>query len=244
LPCIKLTVLEAGESDSVGGDNETVNGRFTLAVATEPLFCAIFAVNPSVAGPAATAELPVSVSVHATAPAEVTDAAPQLAATPFGRPEATLMLEPLAPLDTTAPPAGVAVTVIDVVPNDCIDADTGEAVSVKLGAGVTWSVTLLVAERPSPAAVTINVELPKGDEAPAIKVRVALANPDAGLTGFADHVAVTPLGMPLRLRLTFPANDPPVSTAKLSGALAPCAIATVLDAAFKDSVGGALIVSA
>jgi hypothetical protein len=34
---------------------------------------------------------------------------------------------------------------------------------------------------------------------------------DAGVSGFADHAAVTPPGRPLTEKLTFPANDPPVT---------------------------------
>jgi hypothetical protein len=102
---------------------------------------------------------------------------------------------------------------------------------------------LLVAVNPSPLAVTVSVELPTGVEAPAAKVSVALADPEAGLTGFVDQFAVTPLGRPLRLRLTLPVNDPPVPAVKLTGALAPCATTAELAAALNVSVGGALTVS-
>jgi hypothetical protein len=34
---------------------------------------------------------------------------------------------------------------------------------------------------------------------------------NAGVSEFADHAAVTPLGRPLTEKLTFPANDPPVT---------------------------------
>jgi len=34
---------------------------------------------------------------------------------------------------------------------------------------------------------------------------------DAGVSGFADHAAVTPPGKPLTEKLTFPVNDPPVT---------------------------------
>jgi hypothetical protein len=245
LPCTTLIVLEAGVSESVGGVNETVNGKLAVAVTTEPLFGAIFAVSPSVADPAAAAELPVSVKVHATPPAVVNDAELQLAVTPLGSPEATLMLDPPAPLATAAPPAGVAVTVTVVEPSDCIEADAGEAARVKFGACATTSVNLLVAVRPSPPAVTVSAALPTDVDAPASSVNVALvlADPDAGLTGFADQLAVTPLGNPLRLRLTLPVNDPPVPTVKLTGPFVPCVTVTVLAPAVSVSVGGALTVS-
>jgi hypothetical protein len=244
LPCTTLTGLDAAASVSVGGVCETVSGKFALTVSAEPLFGTSFAESPSVAVPAAAVELPVSVSVQTTAPAEVTDAELQLAVTPFGSPDATLMLDPAAPLATAAPPAGVAATVTMVEPADCIEAAVGVTASVKPGAGVTCSVILPVAVSPSPLAVTVTVELPAPTDALAASVNVALADPEAGLTGFADQVAVTPLGSPLKLRLTLPVNDPPVLTAKLTGALAPCATVATLEAALKVSVGGAVTVSA
>ena len=244
LPCTTVTVLDAVASESVGGVSETVSGRFALAVTAEPLFGAIFAVSPSVVVPAAAAELPVSVSVHTAAPAAFTDAEFQLAVTPFGSPDATLMLDPLAPLATAAPPIGVAVTITVVEPCDFIAAAVGDAVKVKFAPCVTCNCTLLVAVSPSPAAVTVTVEFPTTVAVPAASVSVALAAPDTGLTGFADQLAVTPLGSPLRLRLKFPVNDPPVPMVKVTGALAPCATDTPLDAAVSVSVGGALTVSA
>jgi hypothetical protein len=154
------------------------------------------------------------------------------------------MLEPAAPLAAATPPTGVAVTIAVVDPSDCIVAAAGVAVKVKVGACVTCNVTLLVAVNPSPLAVTVNAELLTAVEAPAASVSVAIPDPDTGLTGFADQLAVTPLGRPLRLMLTLPVNDPPVLTTKLTGALDPCAIVTALAAALKVSAGGALTVSA
>jgi len=243
LPCTRLTVLDAAASASVGGVSETVSGRFALTVTADPLFGAIFAVNPSVDVPAAADELPVNVSVHTTAPAAFTEAALQLAVIPFGNPDATLMVEPAAPLATAVPPTGVAVTCTVVDPSDCIAA-AGAAVSVKFGPCVTWSVTLLVAVNASPLAVTVTVELPTAVAAPATSVSVALADPDTGLTGFADQLAVAPLGSPLTLRLTLPVKDPPVPTLKLTGAPAPCAAVTALTPALNVSVGAALTVNA
>jgi hypothetical protein len=244
LPCTTLTELDAVESASVGGVCETVSGRFAFTVIVAPLFGATFAVSSSVAVPAAAVEVPISVSVHTTAPAEVTDAELQLAVIPLGSPDATLMLDPAAPLATAAPPTGVAATVTVVDPTDCIDAAVGDTLSVKLGACATCNVTLLAAVRPSPLAVTVRVELPTAVEALAASVSIALADSDTGLTGFADHAAVTPLGNPLRLRLTLPVNDPPVPTAKLNGPLAPCATVAKVEPAVRVSVGGADTVSA
>ena len=94
---------------------------------------------------------------------------------------------------------------------------------------------MLAAVRPSPLAVTVRVELPTAVEALAASVSIALADSDTGLTGFADHAAVTPLGNPLRLRLTLPVNDPPVPTAKLNGPLAPCATVAKVEPAVRVS---------
>jgi hypothetical protein len=137
LPCTRLTVLNAVASESVGAVCEMVNGRLALADTVAPVFGAIFADKPSVAVPDTAVELPVSVSVHTTAPDAVIDAALQVAVTPFGSPDATLMLDPLAPLATAMPTAGVAVTVTVVEPIDCIEAVVGAAVNVKLGACAT-----------------------------------------------------------------------------------------------------------
>jgi hypothetical protein len=103
---------------------------------------------------------------------------------------------------------------------------------------------LLVAVKPSPAAVTVSVELPTADEVPAPSFNIALADPSVVLNGFDDQMAVTPLGSPLRLRLTLPANDPPVPTVMLTGVLAPCETETPVDVELRVSVGAALTVRA
>jgi hypothetical protein len=103
---------------------------------------------------------------------------------------------------------------------------------------------LLVAVTPSPLAVTVSVELATAVEALAANVSVVLADPEAALSGFADQVAVTPVGSPLKLKLTLPVNEPPVPTVKLTGALVPWAIVTAADPAVSVIVGAALTVSA
>jgi hypothetical protein len=103
---------------------------------------------------------------------------------------------------------------------------------------------LLVAVTPSPLAVIVRVELATAVEALAASVSVVVADPEATLSGFADQVAVTPVGSPLKLKLTLPVNDPPVPTVKLTGTLVPWAIVTAVDPAVSVIVGGALTVNA
>jgi hypothetical protein len=68
------------------------------------------------------------------------------------------------------------------------------------------------AVRPSPVAETTTLVEPKAAPGAAVSFSdtVLVLALDAGVSGFADHVAVTPLGRPFTEKLTFPANDPPV----------------------------------
>lgn len=81
--------------------------------------------------------LPVSVRVEVTAPPAVRVGVLQVPVNPFGKPEATLMVDPAAPLATVNPPTGVAVTVTEAVPRDCIEIEAGAAVSLIPGACCT-----------------------------------------------------------------------------------------------------------
>jgi hypothetical protein len=65
-----------------------------------------------------------------------------------------------------------------------------------------------------------------------------------GLSGFADHAAVTPLGNPLTLQLMFPVNEPPVVAVRLTVPVPPCAMAAEPEAAVSASVGGCVTVRA
>ena len=67
------------------------------------------------------AVVPVRVSVHWTAPAEVTVGRLQEEVMPFGKPEMMLTDAPVAPVGTVTPPTGLAVTVSVAVPIDAID---------------------------------------------------------------------------------------------------------------------------
>ena len=77
----------------------------------------------------------------------------------------------------------------------------------------TVTVMVCSAVRPSPVAETTT--LVESEAVP--RVAVSLSDAlfvfvlNAGVSGFVDHAAVTPLGRPLTEKLTFPANDPPVT---------------------------------
>lgn len=130
LPCTTETGLEAAATVSAGAVSVTVIGTLALAAYAAPVFAVTFALRLSVADPAAAVELPVSVSVHTTAPVEFTLGELHEAVNPFGSPEATLMLDPAAPLAAVSPPTGTAVTVTLAVDRDCTATEVGEAASV------------------------------------------------------------------------------------------------------------------
>lgn len=61
---------------------------------------------------------------------------------------------------------------------------------------------------------------------------------EAGVSGFVDHAAVTPLGKPLTEKLTYPANDPPVMAANWIVAEPPAAMVVDCTTDVKERVGG------
>lgn len=248
----------------------TVMGRATVAeYEAPPAVDTTCASRFSVDVPAAAFELPVSFSVHVTAPADVKLAALQVAVKPAGKPETTLMLGallavvlaeaksatgssfcagvriPLLPAIAN-PPIGVAVTVTVAVASDCTGTDPGEAASVIPAAGVTCTVTLLDAVNPSPAAVTVICAEPSVAVDAAVSVNVSafeLTLP-AVASGFADQVAVTPAGKPLAVQLMDPLNEPPVAAVRLTVCLAPRTTLAELEFAVSVSIGACVTVSA
>jgi len=244
LPCPTASEAEAGVSESVGGVSVTVMGTVDVAVNACPVTDMIWALRPSVDEPATALALPVSVSVHATVPAEVRLGLPHAAVNPLGNPEAMPMLDPAALLATAAPPIGVAVTVTAAVPRDCIETETGEAASVNPADCITCTVTLLVAVSPSPVAVTVSAADCTFAVDAAVSLSVSGFDPKAGMSGFADHAALTPDGRPLTLQVMFPLKDPPVAAVRFTAADAPGATDAVLDAAVTVSDGGTVTVNA
>ena len=67
------------------------------------------------------------------------------------------------------------------------------------GTPCTCKITLLLAERPSPATVTTTVREPATavEEAVSVSVSLFVLMLADGVAGFADHFAVTPAGNPL-----------------------------------------------
>ena len=78
----------------------------------------------------------------------------------------------------------------------------------------TVSAMLFFAVIPSPVAEISMLLAPKAAPCVAVSLKetIFVLVLDTGVRGFADHAAVTPLGRPLTEKLTFPANDPPVTT--------------------------------
>jgi hypothetical protein len=76
-------------------------------------------------------------------------------------------------------------------------------------------------------------------EALSDNVAVFVLSPVLTVIGFADHVAVRPEGIPVGEKPIDPANDPPVTAAKVIVAVPPCATAIEADRTDNSSVGGA-----
>ena len=149
--------------------------------------------------PAAAVELPVSVSVQTTAPDEFTAGALHVVVKPLGSPEATEIVAPAAPVCTTIPPVGVAVTKTVVVESDCTETEAGATDNCTPAAESTCKVTFCADVRPSPDALITRVALPTVAAALAVSVNVSLVVlvPDTEPVGLTDHPAVTPVGNPL-----------------------------------------------
>jgi hypothetical protein len=197
----------------------------------------------SVELPAEALAPPVRVSVHTAAPAEVSAGALQVAVKPAGTPEVTLMLEPEAAAGIATLPVGVAVKVTCAEEFETTLTEVGAAVNFTPAAVCTCKVTVWLAVSPSPAAVMVTVELATAAEAEAVSVTVSLFEADADEMGLEDHPAVTPAGNPVAVNVMLPLKDPPAAAVRATVLDAPCATATVLDAALSFSVGGAVTVS-
>jgi hypothetical protein len=182
----------------LGAFNVTVKGTFIVERYTLP-FCPVNAAFMLGADLDATAfALAFSVSLQATAPVEFTPAELHDAVTPFGNPD-MLMDAPFPPVATSAPPTGVSVTVVTTTEPEGMEMACGETVSSAPTAGCTCKVELLLALRPSPAAVTTKATELTGAPADAVSVNVSLLllTLAGGVCGLADHFAVTPAGNPL-----------------------------------------------
>lgn len=177
----------------------TVRGRLALVLYTLPVLEVNDPARLRVEAPAMALELPVSVNVRYKVPADVKPGEPQEAVTPFGNPEAMLIVDQPALATKTAPPRGVAVTVTIAVEKDPIDSVWGDTANATPSAGCTCKVTLWLAETPSPATVITTVANDDGAVGDAVSVSVSLfvLTLAGGISGFADHFAVTPAGSPV-----------------------------------------------
>jgi len=157
--------------------------------------------------PAAAALLAVSVSTLEV----VEDAGLNAAVTPLGMPDA---------LKVTLPANGLtSVTVIVSVPLEpaAIDSVVAEGFSVKLPVTeVTVSVKVVVAFSVPEVPVTVIVEVPAVAVLLAVSVSTLEVVEDAGL-----NAAVTPLGIPVALKVTLPVNGLTSVTVIVSVPLAP-----------------------
>jgi hypothetical protein len=176
----------------------TAIDRLPFALYTLPVLLVAPAARLRVDVPATALALPVSVNFQTRAPAEATLGALQADVKPFGNPAVMLMPDPVTPA-RTAPPTGVAVTVTvftEIRNTESVCGDTFRRIP---GAAWTCSVTLLLATKPSPEAVTTTVAEPTAAVEAAVRVNtsVFVLTLAEGVAGLTDHFALTPAGSPL-----------------------------------------------
>ena len=122
------------------------------------------------------------------------------AVTPLGSP---LTLRLAAPV-YVALPANV-IESVTVFP--CTTVKELEAAPIVMdGAGATCNVICLLADNPSPLAVTVTAAEPAAAADEAVSERVEEPLSPLSVTGLLLHDAVTPLGSPLTAKLTAPLN--------------------------------------
>ncbi len=187
----------------------------------------------TVAAPGVAEPLAVSVSVLV----EVVGFGTNAAVTPLGRPVAARCTLPVNPF--------VGLTVIVLVPLEPVPPGLsvrllGASVSVKFGAAVTVTATVVVAVRLPEVPVMVTVVVPTLAEPLAVNVSVLVL-----AVGFGLNPAVTPFGRPDAARLTLPVNP---STSVTVMVLVPPArvgvIVTLPGAAASVKLGAAVTVTA
>lgn len=232
MPAAPGAILSAeGESDKVK------EGGLAMLSAMEVLALSVPNVPVDVPLMVAVALPPAAelLAVKVTMLVPVVVAGLKLAVTPEGRPETASLTDPLNPFC-----ACTTIALVPLVPAVRLIA-AGDAESVKLGAGATVIVIVVVLLSAPETPVTVRVALPGAAFAPARIVTALLRAFDAGL-----KAAVTPAGNPAMEKLTFAVKPfcgvtvivlvplPPAVMLRLAG-----------DAAMlKLGVGAALTVSA
>jgi hypothetical protein len=171
-------------------------------------------VTVTVAGPVVAVALAVSVSRLVAAVGLGTNAA----VTPLGKVDATRVTLPANPF--------TSVTVMVSVPllPWATDNVVAEGVSVKLGGGLTLTVTAMLVDAVSAPEVppTVTVAVPRVAVLLAVSVSTLLP-----VVGLGTNAAVTPPGKPDAARVTLPVNPFTSVTVIVSVALLPCVNARV-----------------
>jgi len=130
---------------------------------------------------------------------------------------------PVTPNETVPakPPLGVTV-IADVPFAPCVtDTADGLAERLKLAAGWTFRITVVVREPTEALPLIVNVYDPAGTVPPTVKVSVDVVAVDAGL-----NAAVTALGSPPMLSATSPVNPPLGVTVIVEEPFPPCVAVT------------------
>ena len=226
-PCTTAMEAEAA-AIAKDGDGATCTAICLLAVNPSPL-----PVTVIVADPGLPAEEAVNVSVdEPLSPFSVTGLLLHDAVTPLGNP---LTVKLTAPLYVALPASEIAS--VTVLP--CTTVKELEAAPMAIeGAATTCTVICLLAEAPSPPAVTVIVAVPAvaADEAVSVSVEEPLSL--LSEIGLLLHDAATPLGSPLTVRLTAPLYVPLPATEIASDTVFPCTTDKAAEPADTLSVGG------
>ncbi len=222
-PGLTVTVAAAGDSEIPGGA-PTVSAIVVDSVRLPEVPAIV-----TVAAPVAAVLLAVSVRTLDAVAGFVA----KLAVTPAGRPvveSVTLPENPFAPT-TSMVSVALAPSVTERVPA------VGE--SVKLGAAVTITETVVEPVKLPDVPVIVTVEVPGA----AVLLAVSVNTLDA-VAGLVAKLAVTPLGRPVAASVTLPVKPFAPVTSTVSVALAPCTTETAAEVAPSVNVGAGVTVNA
>src|SRR5580658_2704745 len=220
--CATLKVL--GDADNVKlGVGVTVRPMVVVAVRLPDVPVMVTVAAPVVA-------VALAASVNTLLPVVVL--VPNVAVTPVGRPEAASVTLPVKP-----PMSVTAIVLVPLLPCTTLNV-FGAADNVKLGAGFTVSLMLVVAVKLPEVPVMVTVTGP-----PVVAVALATrVNTLLPVVGFVPNVAVTPVGRPEAARVTLPVKPPISVTAIVLVPLLPCTTLNVLGVADKVKLGGTFTV--
>jgi hypothetical protein len=226
-PCITVAVVEATEI-AMDGNGATSTVICLLAVNPSPLPVTVIVADSRFA-----ADVAVNVSVEEPlSPLSATGLLLHDAVTPLGNP---LTLRLTAPLYVASPTSEIAS--VTVFP--CTTVRVLEAAPIAMeGAATTCTVICLLAETPSPPAVTVIVAEPAAPEDEAVSVSVEDPLSLLSVIGLLLHDAVTPLGSPLTVKLTAPVYVPLPATEIASDTVFPCTTDNAAEALETVSAGG------